>query len=168
MKRRPSAPAPISRLAILSASLLTTTLLATAPARAGGPVEMSPEARPAPYSQSQFGSDPKYSVKDYDPKQQIDIYGGKKDIQEPRPLIELGEPMYKEGPLQPGWDAIGRKNLVSPAFSLYGDWRTGFAYNRQNNEKQIGQFATRLNLDADLWFTSTERIHALFRPLDQG
>ena len=42
---------------------------------------MSPEARPAPYSQSQFGSDPKYSVKDYDPKQQIDIYGGKKDVQ---------------------------------------------------------------------------------------
>ena len=168
MKRRPSAPAPSSRLAVLGASLLATTLLATASARAGGPAEMSPEARPAPYSQSQFGSDPKYSIRDYDPKQQIDIYGGKKDIQEPRPLIELGEPLYKEGPLQPGWDAIGRKNLLDPAFSLYGDWRTGFAYNRQNNEKQIGQFATRLNLDADLWFTSTERLHALFRPLDQG
>src|SRR5690348_7575070 len=118
MKSHPSAPAPWRRLAALSASLLATTLLATAPARAGGPIEMSPEARPAPYSQSQFGSDPKYSIRDYDPKQQIDIYGGKKDIKEPRPLIELGEPMYKEGPLQPGWDAIGRKNLLDPAFSL--------------------------------------------------
>src|SRR4029079_12020816 len=90
MKRRPSAPAPFSRLTIFSASLLTTTLLATAPARAGGPVEMSPEARPAPYSQSQFGSDPKYSVKDYDPKQQIDIYRGKKHTQETPPAIHPG------------------------------------------------------------------------------
>ncbi len=62
MQRRPSAPAPFSRLAqTIGAGLLTTTLLATAPARAAEQVEMSPEARPAPYSRSQFGSDPKYS-----------------------------------------------------------------------------------------------------------
>jgi hypothetical protein len=169
MQRRPSAPAPFSRLAqILGAGLLTTTLLATAPARAAEQVEMSPEARPAPYSRSQFGSDPKYSIGSYDTKQQIDIYGGKKKVDEPRPLIELGQPMYTEGPLDPSFDVIGRKNLVQPSFLVYGDWRTGAAYNHQNNNKEIGQVATRLNLDVDLQFTATERLHALFRPLDFG
>lgn len=152
---------------VLGAGLLTT-LLATASARAGERVDMSPEARPAPYSQSQFGSDPKYSVRDYDPKQQIEIYGGKKKIDEPRPLIELGQHLYKEGPLDPSYDVVGRKNLVQPAFSVYGDWRTGAAYNDNGPKKEVGQIATRLNLDVDLQFTSTERLHALFRPLDFG
>ena len=174
MKPHPSAPAPWGRSAgILGAGLLTATVLAAlapTPARAAdGKPEMSPGVQPAPHSRSVFAPDPKYSVRDYDPKQQVEIYGGKKKIVDaPRPLVELGEPLYKEGPLQPNYDIIGRKNLVSPAFSVYGDFRAAVAYNDNGQNKKIGQVATRLNLDVDLSFTATERVHALFRPLDKG
>jgi hypothetical protein len=115
-----------------------------------------------------FQPDPRYPGT-YNPKQQIDIYGGKKKIDEPRPWIELGQKLYVEGPLQKN-DPVpfGRKNLASPAFSLFGDWRTAIAYNDNGPGKRVGQIATRLNLEADLIVTATERFHAAFRPLDRN
>ena len=127
---------------------------------------MSPGVQRAKYDRSAFGSDPKYPG-GYDTKQQLDIYGGKHDIKEPRPLVELGQKLYVEGPLSPSYDVIGRKNLFSPSFLVFGDWRTAVAYNDNGPGKRVGQIATRLNLETDLSFTATERVHALFRPLDR-
>jgi hypothetical protein len=171
MQWRPFVPALFDRSArIVGAGLVTATLLATTsvPVGAGGG-EMSPGVSKVPHSTSVFRADPRYSVKDYDPKQQIDIYGGKKNIEEPRPLVELFELFYKEGPLQPNRaDIFGKKNLFAPMFTLYGDWRTALAYNDNGPGKRVGQIATRLNLEADLQLTATERVHALFRPLDRA
>lgn len=165
MPRRPTTAAPTRWVTgTLGGGLLTVTLLATTmPSHADDGVNV----QRVPHNRGAFGPDPRYPST-YDPKQQVDIYGGKKNIDEPRPLIEAWEPMYREGPLLPNFDIFGRKNLVAPAFSLYGDWRTAVAYNNNGPGKQVGQVATRLNLEADLQITATERIHAAFRPLDKN
>jgi len=131
------------------------------------PRTMSPQARPSTLDLKSFGSDPVYEERAYDPKAQFDIYGGKKEVPKVRPLLELGQPLYAEGPLNHSYNLIGRKNLVSPQLYVYGDWRTVAAFN-DNGAKEVGQIATRLNLDVDLKLTATERVHALFRPLDRG
>lgn len=164
--------APSRRLAKLAgASVLVLTALlgpVVSVDAAGDQPQMSEEAKRVPYSRGAFGSDPKYGPNTYDPKQQVDIYGAKKAIDEPRPLVELGQKLYVEGPLNQSYDWFGRKNLANPAFSIFGDWRTAFAYNDGGRVNNIGQIATRLNLETDLWLTNTERFHALFRPLDRG
>jgi hypothetical protein len=166
MQRRSERGKPAGRIAgAIGAGALTAALLASAAVPAHAEDDFGVQR--VQHSRGAFGPDPRYPGS-YDTKQQIDIYGGKKNIDEPRPLIEAWEPMYREGPLLPNYDIIGRKNLVAPAFSLYGDWRTAVAYNDNGPGKKIGQIATRLNLEADLQFTATERIHALFRPLDRN
>lgn len=149
--------------------LLVAALLGASVAWAGEDrPETSPGVTPAPNDPAVFRPDPTYTLKPYDPAQQIEIYGGKRDIAEPRPIIELGQPLYQEGPLAGGYNVVGRKNLVAPAFSVYGDWRNAVAYNDNGKGKEVGLMATRLNLETDLALTSTERVHALFRPLDQN
>jgi hypothetical protein len=169
MQGHPSQPGLPNRLTgILGFGVLTVALFAATPAGAAGDhPEMSPGVKRVQHSKASFGADPRYPF-GYDPRQQIEIYGGKKEIKEPRPLVELGQKLYVEGPLDPSFDVIGRKNLFQPAFSIFGDWRTAVAYNDNGPGKRIGQIATRLNLDFDLSFTATERIHALFRPVDRG
>ena len=130
--------------------------------------EMSPQATPAPFDRKAFGADPDYSDKPYDANQQIDIYGGKTIVDAPRPVVELGRPLYMTGPLPGGFNLLGQKNLVNPSFQVFGDWRNAVAYNDNGRGNQNAQAATRLNLEADLALTATERIHGLFRPFDQG
>jgi len=113
-----------------------------------------------------FKPDPDYGNIPYDPQRQIEIYGGKRDIEEPRPLLELGRPMYREGPLPPSSGLFGAKNPASPSLTVYGDWRLGLAANGKGADR-VSEIATRLNLEVDLAITSTERLHALFRPLDR-
>ena len=132
-----------------------------------GGQQMSPEAKLAPNDQQAFGSDPHYGST-YAPDQQIEIYGGKHKVDEQRPIVEIGQPLYVEGPLTPTFNDVGRKNLVQPGFSIFGDWRTAVAYNNNGANKEVGSIATRLNLEADLQLTATERIHAQFRPFDQN
>lgn len=136
-------------------------------AEAGGPRQMSKEAKPVEHEPKDFRPDPAYQDKPYSPDAQIDIYGGKQAIDAPRPLLELFRPIYEEGPFRRGTNVIGDKNLVFPAFSIFGDWRTAIAHN-DNGAVETGQIATRLNLDVDLKLTATERIHGFFRPLDRG
>ena len=131
------------------------------------PPEMSPGVKPVPHKPDVFRSDPNYEDKKYDADGQIKIYGGKSRFEEVRPLLELGRPIYTEGPFQEGINLIGRKNLIFPALSVYGDIRTAVGYN-DNGANENGLVATRLNLDVDLKLTSTERIHAFLRPLDRG
>ena len=171
MRRRSSGVAALMRWRVVVGPgvLVAIMVLVAAPARSDDAApEMSSNAKLVKNDSKAFGPDPKYSGKAYDPKQQVEIYGSKKNIEEPRPLLELGQKLYVEGPLKPYYDVIGRKNLVQPAFSIFGDWRSAFAYNNNGPGKQVGQIATRLNLETDYAFTATERIHALFRPLDQG
>lgn len=131
------------------------------------PRTMSPDAKPVEHDTNVFGSDPTYEDKPYDADEQIKIYGGKTAIDAPRPLIELGRPIYTEGVYGEGINLIGEKNLLFPAFNISGDWRTAVAFN-DNGAKEVGQVATRLNLELDLKLTGTERIHAFMRPIDQG
>lgn len=114
-----------------------------------------------------FLPDPFYGDRPYDPQAQVDIYGGKHANPTARPLLELGRELYREGPFTPAPNVFGAKNLLFNHLLVYGDWRTAAAYN-DNGPTDQAQFATRLNLDVDLKLTATERIHALFTPLNRG
>jgi len=131
----------------------------------GGKPQMSPDATTVPHKEGAFGPDPAYESKPYDDEDQAKIYGGKFQVQNPRPMLELGRPIYQSGPLQKSGTGMGEKNPVSDAFSIYGDWRTAVARN-VNGGARTTVLATRLNLDVDYRFTATERVHAFFRPLD--
>ena len=159
----------LSRKAVLGIVIMAFALnpvLASA-AAPGGPREMSPIAKPSKYDSKVFGADPSYEDKPYSAKNQIEIYGSKKPVEVVNPLLELFRPVYKEGPFEQGGKALGEKNLIFPGLSVFGDWRTAVAYN-DNGATEIGQVATRLNLDIDYKITGTERIHAFIRPIDSG
>lgn len=131
------------------------------------PPEMDPAVRRVTHDRTDYRPDPVYPDEPYDAEAQLEIYGGKRAVVAPRPMIELGFPQYREGPFGAGHNLVGSKNLVRPQFLVYGDWRTAVAFN-DNGDTETGLVATRLNLDVDLKLTATERIHAFFRPLDQG
>jgi hypothetical protein len=131
------------------------------------PPSMSPEARPVPYDPRGFAPDPSYADKPYDINEQLRIYGGKSVVPNPRPMLELGRPMYQGGAYNAPGHGLGRKNPTDQAFSIYGDWRTAVARNN-NGAGPSTILATRLNLDVDWKLTATERIHAFFRPLDHN
>lgn len=114
-----------------------------------------------------FKSDPNYEDKPYDPAAQLDIYGGKSAVDTQRPIIELGTPLYDVGPIDDGTNLLGEKNLVFGHLYAFGDWRTAVAYNDNGDGGDVAQIATRINLDVDLGLTATERIHALFQPLQE-
>jgi hypothetical protein len=128
--------------------------------------EMSPEASILEDSKYNFGPDPVYESLKYDAEREIQIYKGKHAIHNSRPLLEWGRELYQYGPFQPLPDFTGSKNLFMGQFLMYGDWRTGFAYNDDGNNS-FSRVATKLTLDLDLKLTSTERLHATFTPLDQ-
>ena len=132
-----------------------------------GPRTMSPQANEVDYDNSKFGSDPVYDDKPYSAEEQIKIYGDKKAVEVVRPLFEIFRPQYAEGPFRQGDNPYGTKNTSSLQFLAFGDWRTAVAFN-DNGGNEVGQIATRLNLDLDLKLTGTERIHAFVRPLDKG
>jgi hypothetical protein len=113
-----------------------------------------------------FRPDPQYEGK-YNAQKQVDVYGAKQAVEPPRPAIEIGRQQYTSGEYDESSAVFGKKNLLLPGLSVYGDLRTAVAYN-SNNEKDIAQVATRLNLDVDFKLTATERIHAFFTPLQDG
>jgi hypothetical protein len=134
---------------------------------AGEEPQMSPEARPVPHDPKAFGPDPSYADKPYDIGDQLRIYGGKSRVDTPRPMLELGRPIYQGGPYEAPGTWLGAKNPVDQAFSIYGDLRTALAYIDDGaTERKV--LAARLNLDVDWKLTGTERLHAFFRPIDNG
>lgn len=150
-------------------ALLVAATLAPAPLQRAAAEEpaMSPGVERVPHDPKVFRPDPSYGNGSYDAESQIGIYGGKREVKTPRPLIEIGRPFYREGPLPPSYRFLGDKNPVNPSLVVYGDWRAAVAF-ADDGSKKIGQVATRLNLEVDLALTSTERIHALFRPFDRN
>ncbi|MDZ7749280.1 MAG: hypothetical protein U5K43_11010 [Halofilum sp. (in: g-proteobacteria)] len=128
--------------------------------------EMDAQAAPAELEPDGFRDDPSYAEDEYSVEDQIEIYGGKTAVDAPRPLMELGYPMYSAGAIGAGHNLIGRKNLVRPQFLLFGDWRTAVGRNTDDGGEDFSRAATRLNLNANLNITGTERLFALFRPLE--
>ena len=142
-------------LSISLAASLAFALSAKA-ADEGGPTQMSPEAKPAPHRTEAFGPDPSYADKPYNIDDQLKIYGGKYSIQNPRPMLELGRPMYHGGPISGGGSGAGALNPADHQFLVYGDWRTAFARNVNGGAANKSVLATRLNLDVDWKLTATE------------
>lgn len=130
------------------------------------PPSTPPCAELAPWDSGDFSPDPFYDHIPYDPCGELDVYGGKYQGPVQRPLVELGFPLYKTGPVPPSGTQFGITNPTQPKFYLYGDYRAAVAYNDVGIDK--GVLAHRLNLDWDLWFTSTERIHMFTSPLQEG
>jgi hypothetical protein len=122
---------------------------------------------PAPYCSSDFAPDPFTQDWPYDPCGEQAIYGGKYLNQTQRPLIEWGMPLYDTGPVPPPSDRCGPTNPSLPRFYIYGDYRAAAAYNSQNGTDK-GVLANRLNLEWDLWLTSTERFHMFTGPFQNG
>jgi len=128
---------------------------------AGAPPEDDDPERAA--ANDLFRSDPQYEDK-YNAEGQVDIYGGKRAVEPPRPPLELGRQQYTSGAYDESNTFFGQKNGLLPGLAVYGDWRTAIAYN-DNAGNDIAQVATRVNVDIDLKLTGTERIHAFFTPL---
>ncbi len=151
----------VSTLAIVAA-------MATSPAFAAEwkPVERDPTVREVPFDKELFKSDPEYSIT-YDPEAQIEIYGGKKPVDNPKPPIEIGRGLYDPGEIGNGIQIFGPKNQLFPAFSMFGDVRTAIAFN-DNGQQEIAQVAATANLNFNLELTGTERIHMFWQPLKEG
>lgn len=143
-------------------------ILLTGPVFAGADNPKTGEGtRVVKYDRKAFRSDPTYADKPYDAKKQLDIYGAKYTNPTARPLLELGRELYQSGPLKPGLDLTGKKNLFIPHLLAYGDYRAAVAFN-DNGKKEQWTLANRLNLDLDMKLTGTERVHAFMRPLDKN
>jgi hypothetical protein len=117
------------------------------------------------HDDSVFQSDPTYEDAGYDSEAQLQIYGGKSAFPTPRPLIEAGRELYTAGPFTEAGTFLGTLNPTYNQFYVYGDWRSAVAFN-DNGAAEVGQVATRLNLDFDYRFTATERVHWFIGPLD--
>lgn len=127
-----------------------------------------PFVESAPYCGGDFAPDP-FADEGwaYDPLAEQAVYGGKYLNPTQRPLIEWGIPLYESGPMPPPSDRCGPTNPSLPRFYLYGDYRAAVAYNSQNGADK-GVLANRLNLEWDLWLTSTERFHMFTGPFQDG
>lgn len=129
--------------------------------------KMSKGAKRVEFQADAFKSDPTYAETPYDIQAQIAIYGGKSEVEAPRPLFELGQPQYIAGQLSEPNTLFGELNPTQFAVQAFGDWRTAIAFNDNGND-EVGQIATRLNIDIDFKITSTERLHTFIRPIDSG
>ena len=160
-----------ARVLRASSALMCCALSAVASAQQATPagpkrdsVIVDPKAKVVPHDKSVFGPDPDYGTPKYDYQAQLDIYGGKYLVKTQRPLLELGREMYQNGPFRKAGTLLGSHNILIPQLLVYGDLRSAAGYNRATSG--VGTWGNRLNLDVDLKLTATERVHALFRPLE--
>lgn len=116
---------------------------------------------------SDFSPNPLLQTTSSDLAANLDVYAGKQPVPTQRPWVELGQPFYGTGITPKGTELFGPYHPLRGEGYLYGDLRTGIASGR-NAAGRTDNFATRLNLDADLKLTDTERLHAFIGPLDDG
>jgi hypothetical protein len=128
---------------------------------------IDPLARRVEFNREVFKSDPSYDDLEYDYEAQLAVYGGKRAVETPRPVIEWGYPQYSEGALGSTHSFFGEKNLGRNQVLAYGDLRTAVAYTDVGGQSNAA-VVSRLNLDIDWKLTSTERLHLFVRPLDDG
>jgi len=103
----------------------------------------------------------------HDPEREAWVYDTKRDVPTQHPWIEWGRIFYADGIIPRGKNWFGETNLARPRFYLYGDFRAAVASGR-NAAGRTDNSAFRLNLDADLQLTDTERFHMFVGPLDNG
>lgn len=156
-----------ARISPIGLCLLGLAIAPGAFADEKAPPEMTDGARPVEHDEDLFRSDPSYEGKPYVIDEQLEIYGDKRVIQTPRPLLEAGRAIYESGPFTQSGTVLGALNPSFNQFAIYGDWKAAVAYN-DNGAVEQGVVATQLNLDIDYKFTATERIHAFVQPLNQG
>jgi hypothetical protein len=145
-----------------------------------GPPQTAPGVRflgelhavPAPEG-GWFKPDPKYDGEEYDAEAQLAIYGKKHMNRTANMPIELGIRLYDRGAYTPRPTWLGAMNPIGFHFMAYGDLRVAAAWNdagvpAANGKSEQSSIAARLNLDLDMAFTATERIHAFVRPLDKN
>lgn len=128
--------------------------------------ELPPGVKTVEHDRSVFRPDPSYADQPYDPKKQMEIYGGKHKNPAASQL-EIGRPLYEAGPLTKSYNVLGKKNLFFPHLHVFGDFRAALAYNDNGGVEQW-RWANRLNVDIDAKLTATERVHAFMRPLDKN
>lgn len=129
------------------------------------PVHSAPEDKPIWWNDFSATPIPQASL-EHRPDQEWGVYAGSGPTPTQAPWIEWGRPFYGSGMTPKGIDWMGEQNLARPEFYLYGDYRTAIISGR-NAAGRTDNWASRLNLDADLRITSTERFHAFVGPLDQ-
>ncbi len=119
-----------------------------------------------PYQPDDFAPVP-YVAQPLDPQREMETYYGKVAIDTQRPWVEWWRPFYTGGMYEPGVPVLSDVNLLTPAFLVYGDYRSGVGIHR-NNGQPARSLAHRLNLDMDLRLTGTERFHLFTGPLDHN
>jgi hypothetical protein len=167
----PGAPAVLPRDNGIAGTLGGTSFILAEQPRADGRFQyatpgMSAGASLVEYSPYDF-SDNLGCWEAYDPCAQQDVYMGKTLNRTQRPLVEWFKPWYQRGQIKPGNTLFGTHNPLIPQFLVYGDYRTAWASNTANGNN-FSVWAHRLNLDFDLRFTSTERMHWFMTPLNRG
>jgi len=141
------------------------------PAETGGaplktvPHQHDPCGTTTHYDTGDFSPDPYYGQFGWNAQGELGVYGGKYLNPVQRPAFEWGIPFYEKGMLPRGGTFLGETNLILPKFSVFGDYRSAIAYNRNVGSEQT-VWANRLNLDIDFWITATERFHMFWGPLD--
>ncbi|WP_425397548.1 hypothetical protein [Aeoliella sp.] len=119
------------------------------------------------YYQSDFSGDPIYDHIPWDSCVEMNVYGGKHLVPTQHPLLELGFPFYRNGPVPPYQELFGPTNLVLQKLYVYGDYRVAYAQNNLvGGDHSV--LAHRLNLEFDYWLTATERFHMFSGPFQEG
>src|SRR5450432_4152442 len=72
---------------------------------------LPPGVQPVPYDPKVFRPDPSYTNDAYNAGVQLRIYGDKRAVPTTRPMLEIGRELYRQGPFEPGYDWLGKKNL---------------------------------------------------------
>lgn len=122
--------------------------------------------RPVPCAPNAFLPTP-ISPAPYDARQEVATYSAKYAVPVQRPWVEFWRPFYAPGIYPPAPSPLGPTNLLFPHFYVYGDYRTAVGVHR-NQAGKTRTWAHRLNLDMDLQFTATERLHGFMGPLDKN
>jgi hypothetical protein len=127
---------------------------------------------PGPTDPNSFKADPCY-LDAYDSAAELGIYTNRQMIDRPRPPIELGRRLYDRGVYPPAPTLLGIANPMGFHFMSFGDFRIAAAANDNGKAAVNGKTtqtsaAARLNLDLDMQFTATERIHMFTRPIDKN
>ena len=128
--------------------------------------QMAEQSHPVPYQESDFAPIP-FVSQQLDPRREIDTYYNKVPIETQRPWVEWWRPFYTGGMYEPGVPVFSDVNLLTPAFLVYGDYRTGVGVHRDRG-RAVRNWAQRLNLDMDMRLTGTERFHMFMGPLDHN
>lgn len=146
--------------------LLPLAATVAANAFAADEVSMSSSAKMSTYDESVFKADPP-GPEGYDYEAQLEIYGGKRQVETPRPLIEWGRKIYSNGTFSEESYIFGKTNPTAHQFTVYGDLRTAFAVNDFGGP-ELSRFSARMTLDFDWKLTATERLHVTLTPLNDG